>query len=126
MSSFIQKYHELSEREQCIENVLQDALSAIPSYEARCSELANLIKAYIKQIGTSYDGDPEHKSIMLLTLMEMWMLMDMCAIEVFPLLKDYDPGFPTDILVRFTSLGIFLAPRDFDCYSQKHKVNIGL
>jgi hypothetical protein len=53
---------------------------------------------YLGNVSTAYDVNPEQKSMMLLTLMELWMQMDECATQLFPLLLEYEPGFPSTIL----------------------------
>jgi hypothetical protein len=98
MSKYVEKYQDLCERECDFENNIQYVPTSTLSCEALCSELAHSMKTYIEQVAGAYDKNPEQKSIMLLTLMEMWMSMDKCAIKTFPLLQDYDPGFPLEIL----------------------------
>lgn len=60
--------------------------------------LAAKISTYMHAIGDAYDSSPEQKSTMLLTIMELWMKLDQCAITLFPLIKDFETGFPSDIL----------------------------
>ncbi|KAH6619158.1 hypothetical protein B0J18DRAFT_481466 [Chaetomium sp. MPI-SDFR-AT-0129] len=46
----------------------------------------------------AYNGIPNALSTMYLILMELWVAMDKIAGNAIPLLLDYDPGFPLDIL----------------------------
>ncbi|KAF2494893.1 hypothetical protein BU16DRAFT_590135 [Lophium mytilinum] len=66
--------------------------------EKQCIELANLIDKYISVVGTAYDEYADRKGEMLLTVMELWVVMDQCATKKYPLLKAYNPGFPPAIM----------------------------
>lgn len=107
MRAFVNRYLSLSEYET--ESYIP-APASKTSCEGRCIELASKIGTYISAVGSSYDANPEQKSIMLLTVMELWMSMDECATELFDLLKDYDSGFPLEML------DILQLPRMQDMY----------
>lgn len=96
-ANFANRYFGLSEIEAEIES-----RSSIPdpkvSCDQRCIEIAKKIKHYLKSVGDVYDDNPEQKSIMLLTVMELWVEMDACAVETYGLLKEYNPGIPSNIL----------------------------
>jgi hypothetical protein len=100
MAKYMADYQALSEKEWEIESDFREVPESMSGREARCMELAKAMRDYIAQVANAYDEIPEQKSTMLLTLMEMWMSMDECVIKTFPLLKDYNPGFPPNILVR--------------------------
>lgn len=72
--------------------------ASIDDLDARCINHAKQIGVYLTAVAKAYDSCPEQKSIMLLKVMEMWMLMDQCAVELFNLLLQYNPGIPPDIL----------------------------
>lgn len=95
MRAFADHYFSLSEFETV--DYLPVPVSNI-SCEGRCIELARKIDTYITAVGSSYDSNPEQKSTMLLTVMELWMSMDECATRLLDLLNDYDPGFPPEML----------------------------
>ncbi|TDZ21687.1 hypothetical protein Cob_v005405 [Colletotrichum orbiculare MAFF 240422] len=59
-----------------------------------CSQLRQLIESYHVTAGNAYSGNPESTSIMLLTIMELWVACDKAAVHAHPLLADYDPGVP--------------------------------
>jgi len=67
--------------------------SKTPTSAAGCIQLARAIAMYMDLVGNSYDLNPEQKSQMLLTIMELWAAMDKTAIELFPLLQEYEPVF---------------------------------
>ncbi|KAF8454797.1 hypothetical protein BGX38DRAFT_1171611 [Terfezia claveryi] len=59
-------------------------------------ELGRLIQAYIDCGKQQYMGNPERMSVYFLTLMEMWIAMDLLVITCYPLLAEYSPYFFTD------------------------------
>ncbi|PYI28973.1 hypothetical protein BP00DRAFT_438002 [Aspergillus indologenus CBS 114.80] len=45
-----------------------------------------------------YTDSPEAMSLMVLTMLELWMALDRMCIKLCPLLKDYSPEIPADFL----------------------------
>ena len=66
--------------------------------EETCIELLNHMRGYLKVGRAAYRLDPVQSSMMLLLLMEAWQALDVCALELYPLLANYDHGFPRDLL----------------------------
>jgi hypothetical protein len=98
---FANRYFRLSEIETKLE--IRDSFEAHPPAvdilcKQRCIELAGKIENYLSHVGDAYDNNPEQKSVMLITVMELWVAMDAYAAKMFSLLKDYNPGIPSDIL----------------------------
>ena len=98
LRAFANRYFSLSELETEIECSDATAPASEISYEGRCMDLATRIVTYLSAVAGAYDSNPEQKSIMLLTVMELWMSMDECATKLFGLLKGYNPGFLPEIL----------------------------
>ncbi|KAI9733803.1 MAG: hypothetical protein M1818_007070 [Claussenomyces sp. TS43310] len=96
--AFANRYFSLSEIETNIRNANVGELAAGNSCEARCLKIAGEIDAYLKAMAGAYDSNPEQGSNMILTVMELWMLMDQCTTKLFGLLKDYTTSFPAEIL----------------------------
>ncbi|KAI9833796.1 MAG: hypothetical protein M1819_003531 [Sarea resinae] len=69
-----------------------------PNIQSQCIELARGIDTYLSTVAGAYDANPEQKSLMLLTAMESWMLMDQLATRIYSLLTRFNPGFPPEIL----------------------------
>ncbi|KAI1501698.1 hypothetical protein F5X99DRAFT_189010 [Biscogniauxia marginata] len=65
---------------------------------ARCAQLRDTIVHYIDQVKSSYDNNPEQKSIMLLIIMEAWVALDKEACAQFPLLYAFHPVFTPRML----------------------------
>lgn len=66
--------------------------------ERCCKTLANEIYNVFQKVGKTYDGDPMLQSIKILTIFELWMRMDACALVYCPLLGDYSPVFTPELL----------------------------
>jgi hypothetical protein len=47
--------------------------------------------------GKPYQGIAEERSVLILTILEIWMILDQCAISLYPLLKEFNTGIPLDI-----------------------------
>ncbi|EPE04166.1 very large low complexity protein [Ophiostoma piceae UAMH 11346] len=62
-----------------------------------CGFLENLLYSYHKAASFHYGTNPENKSLMILTCLELWMACDKSATAVHPLLLKYDPGVPVRI-----------------------------
>ncbi|KAK6584182.1 hypothetical protein PZA11_003912 [Diplocarpon coronariae] len=63
-----------------------------------CTELGTLIGTYHDIASKYYSGNPEGISIMLLTIMELWVACDGSATKSCHLLLEYDPGVPAELL----------------------------
>ena len=65
--------------------------------EDASTNLSNLMSAYTTAASSAYVDMPEDISLMLLTLMDLWVALDRCALHHYPILRDYDPGFPPSV-----------------------------
>lgn len=66
--------------------------------ENHCAQFKTLMQLYQRRASQAYKSDPEQLSTMILTLLEMWQAIDSIAIILYPLLDEYAPEFPRDIL----------------------------
>lgn len=99
MIKFAQRHYALSETELDIElSMSRLAPLSVAECKARCKELSSAIEEYLDSSFDAYNSDPEQKSVMLLTVMDMWMVMDKCAVKVYPQLRDYGPHFSTKMM----------------------------
>jgi len=129
--AFISRYFSLSRMEMDIENSHHIPLAAGVSCDTQCIELAQRIETYLGTVSNAYNLNAEQKSIMLLTVMELWTSMDKCATEVVGLLQDYNPGLSPEMLdvlhlprlqdmIRLQKIQAYLQKRYTTCnYSQK-------
>ena len=97
-TAFLNRYFLLSNMENKIKLDV-DAMKELDDFsESRCTHIAGSIQKYLTTVASAYDSNSEQKSVMLLTVMELWMLLDKAAVKLFPLLEDYNPGFSPEIL----------------------------
>jgi hypothetical protein len=45
-----------------------------------------------------YGADPEDNSVMILTIMDLWMALDKLTTQLYPLMTSYSPEIPRDFL----------------------------
>jgi hypothetical protein len=93
---FAERYFSLTKLEMELEGISRNLGRISPN--DRCSKLASVIERYMDQVSDAYDHAVEEKSVMMLNLFEVWVAMDECALDHFPLLKDYHPGLRPEIL----------------------------
>ncbi|KAF8318608.1 uncharacterized protein EI90DRAFT_3020979 [Cantharellus anzutake] len=83
--------------ERCVKDRIDEWVSrqiSDQNYESACGLIPRYMTTYAKEAGKLYRGAPAEQSIMLLTLFELWMALDILAITSCPLLKDYSPEVP--------------------------------
>ncbi|KAF9474197.1 hypothetical protein BDN70DRAFT_334295 [Pholiota conissans] len=89
---------------------LSDWVSEHINDPSACRFLGSWLDQYISAAMTQYVGNAEEQSIMLLTVLDLWVALDRIACHQQPLLLSYSPEIPASILdpilVRhFSSLG---------------------
>ncbi|KAI6405712.1 hypothetical protein MCOR23_002529 [Pyricularia oryzae] len=77
---------------------LEDWIGKHIDQEDTCSKLSSLIVDYQITANTVYQGNPEGVSMAHLTIMELWVACDKSAIRSQPLLREYWPQIPMDLL----------------------------
>ena len=60
--------------------------------------IASCIKQYVAGARRLYGENAEDNSIMILTIMDLWVALDTLTIQQCPLLKQYSPEIPSDFL----------------------------
>ncbi|CAE6503446.1 unnamed protein product [Rhizoctonia solani] len=63
-----------------------------------CKVMSSCFRQYLNAAQTYYTADAADKSIMVLTLVRIWMAIDTLATDDCPLLKKFSPALPEDIL----------------------------
>ncbi|KAJ5925771.1 hypothetical protein N7454_007281 [Penicillium verhagenii] len=66
--------------------------------QATCSHLSAFIMEYSRATKSCNERNPETSSVMLLTILELWIACDKSAVLANDLLTEYDPCLPVDIL----------------------------
>ena len=87
----------LSDLEIWVQDSLPDWLRANLDCKDACTVLAEVIDTYTSAACSTYTDAPEDISVMLLTSMELWVALDKCATNGYPLLLSYDPEFPSSV-----------------------------
>lgn len=62
------------------------------------TELRRQLAIYQSRACKAYKENVEQLSLMILTLMEVWLGLDSLVVRRYPLLVEYDHGFPSDLL----------------------------
>ncbi|KAH7882707.1 hypothetical protein F5I97DRAFT_1931318 [Phlebopus sp. FC_14] len=90
----------LRDFERAIEVDVDTWVSTLDSVRAQsaCESLEMLSSIYAEKALETYKGNPENLSIMLLTLLELWVALDMIAVKAIPLLAEYSPEVPETLL----------------------------
>ena len=66
--------------------------------DSACETLKSCLEQYISATNSHYSTDPEAKSLMFLTIMELWVALDTIAVIQCPLLSSYSPEIPPSFL----------------------------
>ncbi|WDK18700.1 hypothetical protein CGRA01v4_09986 [Colletotrichum graminicola] len=94
-----------------------------------------ILESYHDAASLFYNGNPELTSIMLLTILDLWIVCDKAAILLHPMLKDYDPKIPVRLfqnlllpekchMERLHAAEQYLADRVGNCKSRSWAPNI--
>lgn len=62
-----------------------------------CARLSYTMRAYYDATVALSDGNPESWSLMILGVLELWVVCDKAAVKICPLLREYNPGIPTEV-----------------------------
>ncbi|KAF2104829.1 hypothetical protein NA57DRAFT_30565 [Rhizodiscina lignyota] len=88
-TKFAHRYFELTAQEMEIE---VDVIAPMEVTEENCIALADQIEQYLDDVGEAYNYDPLQKSAMLLTVMQLWVILDQIATGLYELLLEFNPG----------------------------------
>ncbi|KAE8135378.1 hypothetical protein BDV38DRAFT_285011 [Aspergillus pseudotamarii] len=90
-SAITTRYTSLADVERTIESAAPDIPDEKGKCEALCMDLSRQIEDYMSAVGKAYGNDPEQISVCILSVFELWIQMDKCAMVAHPLLADYHP-----------------------------------
>lgn len=91
-------YLALYDFESMVESHLDDWVTRHALDTDATSALASCLDEYVTCATTLYEGSPEDESIRLLTIMHLWVALDQSTLAQIPLLQDYSPEIPSNIL----------------------------
>ena len=88
----------LKDFEFTVEKNLESWVAATRDNDDAPNVIASCIQQYIYGARRLYEDNAEDNSIMILTIMDLWVALDKLTIRQCPLLKQYSPEIPSDFL----------------------------
>ena len=88
----------LADFELSVERNLQSWSAANRSNNNSSEVIALCIQQYYRGASGYYKDNPEENSIMVLTIMDLWVALDRITTHQCPLLKEYSPEIPSNFL----------------------------
>ncbi|KAH9048936.1 hypothetical protein EDB84DRAFT_1261517 [Lactarius hengduanensis] len=88
----------LADFELSVERYLDDWVDVFLHNDDAPDVIATCIEEYFSVARVIYGADPEDNSVMILTVMDLWMALDTLALQQCPLLAFYSPEIPKDFL----------------------------
>ena len=92
------KHIAIADFELSVEMNLESWVAASANNERALDVIASCIQDYYAGAKELYGANPEDNSIMILTLMDLWVALDRLAIQRCPLLEEYSPEIPSQFL----------------------------
>jgi len=84
--------------ELSVEMHLETWVTASTNNDKTLEVIASCIEQYFSGAKDLYKDNPEDNSMMILTIMDLWVALDRLAIQACPLLKQYSPEIPSNFL----------------------------
>lgn len=93
-----------------------------------CVLLEREMRSYHTAAMNLYTANPEAISVMILTLLELWIGCDKMAVHKFPLLRDYDPQIPMEVFqsLLLSTKGQLSRLRKIERYVEKRRDDASL
>jgi len=88
----------IADFELSVERHLESWAAAYRNNDNASEVIASCIQQYYTGAKGLYEANPEDNSIMILTIMDLWVALDGITIHQCPLLKEYSPEVPSDFL----------------------------
>jgi hypothetical protein len=88
----------IADFELCVERDLESWVAASKNDDDTPNMIASCIQQYHAGAKVLYGTNAEDNSIMILTIMDLWVALDTSAIRQCPLLKQYSPEIPSSFL----------------------------
>ena len=84
--------------ERAVEQEIDGWVGRVTKNDDACVQLEVLANKYSSGALETYGSNPELLSVMLLTTVELWVALDKIAINEIPMLAEYSPEVPTNLL----------------------------
>jgi hypothetical protein len=92
------KHVAIADFELSVERNLESWVTVPRNNDNSSEVIASCIQQYYAGAKDFYGANPEDISMMILTIMDLWVALDRIAIQEHPLLKEYSPEIPSNIL----------------------------
>ncbi|KAH9035653.1 hypothetical protein EDB85DRAFT_1889231 [Lactarius pseudohatsudake] len=86
----------LADFESSVERYLDSWVDSFPHGDDASDVIASCVEQYVASARDIYGANPEEKSVMILTVLDLWKALDTLAIRRCPLLRSYSPEIPRD------------------------------
>jgi hypothetical protein len=119
----------IADFELSVERNLESWAAAYRSNYDASEVIASCIQQYYAGAKDLYEANPEDNSIMILTIMDLWVALDRITIHQCPLLKEYSPEIPSDFLhciLLHRSSDLKRALNIEEYLSRRHKEALGI
>ncbi|KAH0835817.1 hypothetical protein J3R83DRAFT_9676 [Lanmaoa asiatica] len=91
--------------EQSVEQGIDDWFASVTNVEEACAQLEILMDKYMIKTSPGlpeWHKNPEGRSIMFLTAIELFVVLDKLVMKEIPMLADYSPEIPIAFLEKFS------------------------
>ena len=95
---FNRRYFNLAKFEKTVDEERLPTLLGTEECQDWCQKMAAMIDDVFHKVGDAYESIPEQMSIFILTVFDLWVRMDRCALLACPLLGEYHPVFSPELL----------------------------
>ena len=92
------QYIAATDFELSVEMHLETWVAASTNDDKSLDVIASCIEQYFSGVKDLYKDNPEDNSMMILTIMDLWVALDRFAIQGCPLLSQYPPEVPSNFL----------------------------
>ena len=118
----------ITDFESIVETKLKSWVAASTNNDNTPDVIASCIQQYYDGAKDYYRADGEGSSIMILTIMDLWVALDIFTIRQCPLLKQYSPEIPSDflhplLLHRSSTLKRALHVEEYLCHRHNEACN---
>ena len=98
LDALITRHSEIAGMEVIIEMTDHKSIASRKDAEDLCLSLSEKIETYLQFVGDSCDRDTEQMGTFILNVFDLWIYLDKCATDAYPLLYDYRLVFESKML----------------------------
>ena len=126
LSEAMNHYIDLANQETQLYLEMQNGNEILPRDGFSFVQYSQEISRYLENVSNAYQGFPEGNSVMLLTVMELWIAMDKHAVSKYPLIEKHSIPFPPKMLeiLHFVSLHYMRRLHFVETYLQKRRSKV--